>query len=544
MDPIEKLEQINQAFAELLAAPRPAQLAPAHRADELMVWFLLGGKDVGKSTFLNSLLQTQVSSEPPESAEGTSGFVAYIHHSARPELEARISGLPLKVRFHDHQSEAHRRLCLIDSPDFDSRYQSHAAQVARALGAGAADGVVLLASPAKYKDVDYWNAFNSVSGAMSLRHILFVLTKADELGDYIDQVRDDFRATIERRVDAADQGNAGRIYLVDSIERGLDFKRLESKLLRKLSADDVAVAQRHNRQQALSRGANSIREHYRLPDIGGELARAMAPEQIDEAFEEQFSDVYFQAVSARLARHSGVAAAVREELWTLSGRSLAGVSAISGALRWISSRRPLRLRSKSSHDERPPEASDLAPLLRWGGETLEQRLERAQRRTLEPLRLEHPEALEPLLDQGAAFQDLEQLLDDHLAQPVKRLFSWPLRLLLNLPVYLYLLFFVCLLFYPALLMLRAWGLIAIPGFEGLLTLENVEVSVIGFIGYYIMAAMFVIRRSRERVRSESELLAQRFVEQMRELLRGQTRLPLQRFSEQFTRLLQRLDSAV
>jgi len=182
MDRLKQLEKINTSFQHLLSAETPAPLPTVHVGDELLVRLLLGGKDVGKSTFLNTLLGQQISTDPPENAEGTSCFVAYVHTDEVETLERRFRGLSLPLRIIQHQSEVHRHLCLVDSPDFDSRYLEHAGQVQRILEAGVADGVVLMASPAKYKDQTYWQTFSAIAERISQQHILFVLTKADELG--------------------------------------------------------------------------------------------------------------------------------------------------------------------------------------------------------------------------------------------------------------------------------------------------------------------------------------------------------------------------
>lgn len=543
MNSIEQLDRINESLQELLAAPEKAEFIPFHRSDDLMVWFLLGGKDVGKSTFLNTLLGATVSGEPPEEAEGTRAFVAYIHESARPDFEERLDDLPVDVRFHVHHSEGHRRLCLIDSPDFDSRFERHAGQVRQVLRAGIADGAVLLSSPAKYKDLKYWNAFEKLSGALARRHILFTLTKADELGGFLEEVRADFARTVDRRMGAR-QGEAGdaRIFLIDSLDRAVDFSRLESRLLRKLSAGEVRDAQQENLRHTLVRGAEKIRDHYRLSEVRRRLDEAAAPDRTDDLFDEHFPAAYFDTVASRLAGQRELAAVIRDRLVDGAGRSLAGIPAILSAFRWVGSRIPFRLGAGGSRGPESTEAHDLGQMLRWGQEDLEQRVAAAREEVLSGMRLERPEAFGPYKqDEATLGSDLSQLLEDHLAGATCNLFSWPVRLALNLPIYLYLLLFVTLLFYPAFLLLQAWDLLDAPRLSSVLTLDNVKVSVIGFAGYYIMAAFYVIRKYRERARTELESLAGRFTAAMREVIRAEMVRPLSRFTDEFTRLEDSLD---
>ena len=324
MNPVDQIQEINAAFQEILKMPEKAEISPFHQSDDLMVWFLLGGKDVGKSTFLNALLDAEVSRDHPDSAEGTHRFVAYLHESTRSELEERLQGLPIEVAYHTHESEPHRCLCLIDSPDFDSRFLEHTGQVAQVLQSGVSDGAVLLASPEKYKNRQYWEAFAKLSRNLSPRHLLFVLTKADELGDYMDEVRADFSRTIGLRLQTLDTDHDvreadpddSRIFLINSLDRSVDFSRLESQLMRRLTTSDVHTAQKENVWHTVTRGVKQIREHYRLDEIRRELEQATAAERIDEVCEEHFPEIYFHAVSARLASNREMTNTIRERLWT------------------------------------------------------------------------------------------------------------------------------------------------------------------------------------------------------------------------------------
>ena len=545
LDPIASLDRINRAFHALLSTTASADLSPAHKTDDLMVWFLLGGKDVGKSTFLNALLDTEVSGEPPESAEGTCQFVAYIHESSRRELEERLQDLPIDIRFHAHNSEPHQRLCLIDSPDFDSRFERHASQVAQVLQAGAADGAVLLASPEKYKNMAYWGTFQTLSQSLSPRHILFVLTKADELGDYLNEVRNDFGRTVSQRMscviakdkeDTPEKGD-GRVFLINSLERSIDFSSLESRLLQKLSFKDVRHAQQENLRHAITLGVERIRGHYQLDEIRQNLEDAADPQRTDEICQEHFPDPYLLTVASRMADNREIAARVRERFWLQPGGTLAGIPAIQSALHWIASRNPFRIRNADSTQQDRAESTNMVRLVQWGEEDLDTRLSRARHQVFSGLWLEHPGAVEPFMEeQDSVTGVLAQRLEDLLAQPARKALSLPWRLVLNLPVYLYLLFFLSLLFSPFFLLLKAWHVPYMPDMTNMLTLDNVKVGVIGFCGYYIMAVLFVLRKQRDRVHREMEVLAQHFTSDMLSVLRESVRQPIARFQAAFNRL--------
>ena len=550
MNPMEELRRINSSFQELLATGEQADITPSHRSDDLMVWILLGGKDVGKSTFLNSLLGVPVSDIPSESAEGTFEFQIYIHQASVQEFQERLAEVPVRVRFHPHESERHRRLCLIDSPDFDSRYERHAAQVNQVLESGATDGAVLLASPEKYKNQQYWRAFAQLSHTLSTRHILFVLTKADELGEYLEDVRKDFKETVTRRLASGRPGDedgtptldGSSVYLIDSLNKGEDFPALEGRLLRKLSSRDVRKAQEDNLRQALSQGVERVRDHYQLDRMDALLRDAADPQRLEDIWEDTFPESYFHMLAARLSENRDVSATVRERLWQRPGGTLAGIPAFLSVGQWFSARNPFRLRTRDSAPPGRGNAGEfLEELTRWGDESLGKRLANAQREVVSGVVLEDPRAMEPFLEEGdSSLAGLAGHLEDLVARPCARFFAAPVRWLLNLPVYLYLMFFVFLLLSPLFLLLKAWGTPYMPDYTGILTLDNVKVAVIGFAGYYLMALFYVVRKHRELVRHEMHELSRRYAGDMRLLLRQEIARPLEAFQEKYAGLQSQL----
>jgi len=547
----DPLQEINTEFQKLLGAPDPADIIPAHRGDPLMVWFLLGGKDVGKSTFLNALLGTEGPRRSPESVEGTQRFFAYVHESGLQELEARLQGLAIQVQFSPHTSPRHQHLCLIDSPDFDSRFEPHVHQVKEILSSGATDGAVLLASPEKYKNTQYWSAFERLSHTLSPRHILFVLNKADELGDYLEEARQDFTRTVLRRLPQARE-HADRsegppedtpgVYLIDARERTIDFSRLEQRLMRVLTPGEVHSAQHDNLRHARRSGAERIREHYRLDEVRAALRAAAAPERIDDLCEDAFPEPFFHTVAARLAYDRQIASAVREKIWSEHGGGLAGMTALHAACQWMGARNPFSGRRRDAETLQRGVAPDLVAMTRWGDEDLAPRLHRCQRATLAGLTPGPGDGMEPFLAPGANVQDtLVRRMQDLLSQPVGRPLSFGIRWALNLPVYLYLVFFLFLLFSPVFLLLKAWGVAHMPDVTGVLTLDNVKVAVLGFSGTYLMAVLFVVRKQRDRVHRETASLAHRFVLELKAYLRTEVERPLARFEQVFSLLEERLE---
>ncbi|MFC2174176.1 hypothetical protein ACFLU6_16395, partial [Acidobacteriota bacterium] len=185
---------------------------------------------------------------------------------------------------------------------------------------------------------------------------------------------------------------------------------------------------------------------------------------------------------------------------------------------------------------------DMERLFRWGQTDIQERMIRAQADLLKGLRLDGIDEAEGVpFERGALMSDLIQLLEDQLSQISGRTFSWFSRFLLNLPVYFYLVLFVTLLLYPVFLVLKTWSLMELPDLGSILTLDNVKVSIIGFVGYYIMMTIYVVRRQRDRVRKEISSLAGQFAACAREILLEAAGLPLTRFAETFNRLEERLE---
>lgn len=550
----DALQEVNLAFQKLLCLPEPAELPPAHGGDRLMVWFLLGGKDVGKSTLLDALLGTESTRLSSETVAGTQRFLAYIHESALPELERRMEGLSVEIQFSLHARHDHRHLCLIDSPDFDSRFERHAMQVGQILSSGAADGVVLMASPEKYKNTEYWSAFRALSPTLTSHHILFVLNKADELGGYLEEAREDFTRTVQKRVPTVPDPEgaswhpdvvAPAVYLVNARERKIDFHRLEQRLMRPLTRADVASAQQDNLRHARRTGAERIRKHYRLGEVRVLLHAASAAERVDDLFEDAFPEAFFQSVSSRMNADRGLAATLRERIWTLHGGALAGTAALHAAVQWLSARNPFRWRSGDGDPAQRRDGSDLHAWTRWGHEDLDRRLDACRRATLAGLLPDAEACMEPFLSaERSVVETLANRLEDLLALPVGRPISRVVRWAVNLPVYLYLLFFLFLLFSPVFLLLKAWGVRYAPDLAGVLNLDNVKVAVLGFAGTYLMAFLYVVRKQRDRVRRELAVLARRFILEMKVVLREELERPPARLVEAFSLLEERLESAV
>ncbi|NLH47195.1 MAG: GTPase domain-containing protein [Myxococcales bacterium] len=542
MESGRRLRQLNDELQRFLASPEPAAVQPLHGPDDLMVWFLLGGKDVGKSSFLNALFGKTINAEPRGSAEGTARFVAYLHEAYRAELQKRLDGLPIDIEFQLHQSEALRQLCVIDSPDFDSRFDRHVNQVRRVIQAGVTDGAVLLASPAKYKDRQFWQAFEKLADAISPQHILFALTKADSLGDYLAEVRADFTATIARRLGRwQDQTATSRrdepataVFLIDSLTKNFDFPRLEDRLLSRMTTAEVRRVQDENQQHAAELGLNQIRRHYQLDEFQTALNRAADPERQEEIFDSYFPAPYFLLLGERLRNREEIGLRLRRGLAANAEHTLAGFPTILGVGRWFGSLLPFR-QAGGQFADNFDELRLPASFFQWGQENLTDRLLAARRETGAELLRQWPEMTERYLhDEHSIEIELAQCVADQLPAAGRRLFSRPFQILLNLPVYLYALFFLVLVFYPAFILLQAWSIFPAPRLADWLTLDNVRMSFFGFFGYYTIASFYVARRRRMQLGQVMDAFIQDSLGALEDRLKAMVAWPITRISRDFT----------
>ena len=111
---------------DLLADDSPALAIDAERDDDSpYLAGVIGGKDVGKSSLINALVEQEIT---PRSSfgPGTERVVAYAHRSvvssARELLEREVPGR-FEIRTHDFGDLTNQ--VLLDLPDIDSIYSHH-----------------------------------------------------------------------------------------------------------------------------------------------------------------------------------------------------------------------------------------------------------------------------------------------------------------------------------------------------------------------------------------------------------------------------------
>jgi len=536
------LRQIDTELAGLLGMKPALTMSDFHEPDPLMVWVLLGGKDVGKSTLIESVFGYSPDPQDRDQAQGTERFLAHVSSSLEQALRKRFRDFETEVEFRIHEDKSLGPVCILDSPDFDSRFHSHQAMVERLIQTGAVDGVALLSSPAKYKDETYWSIAERLSSFLSPAHLLFVLTKADELGSHLAKVKEDFRATLLKRVqsitawsDSLDQEI--KLYAVDSLGKTLDFPRLSQTISHPHSSAELHGIQMKNWRHAMEFRTRTLRKHYRLNELKTAMQRAKEDSQLEEMFSRSFPDAFFHAVCLRLENNSALSHWMADRCWSDMPKSLAGLPGLVALFRW-----GRILRSKREKVFGNEGLDDMEQLLRWDNEEVMDRIRTTRHRLLSLVPIEDTESLLAELDEhdGCVLPDLEMEARESLFWPTIAPLRLGLRILLNLPFILYFLLFLHLLFYPLFLLLHAWQFLDLPDIARFLSWDSVRVSLVGFLTYYIMATLYVLRRYGQDIKGNFRRGIEDFVSRLRERLLWEARRPLHHFIKRINQMEERI----
>jgi hypothetical protein len=349
-----ELERINSELAVLFGR-EPVKLsggADESRADPLVMCGLLGGKDVGKSTLINTLAGQEISVDREEVGAGTSRPLVYVHQDMVAAAGARLDKLGggLDLRFFAHTADAIRNIVLVDLPDFDSDFMRHQAIVQAVVPH--LDRVVWVATPRKIGD-RAWVAFarDVVKADMN---VYFVLNKCDELladeegwpvpGDAAGAEREAeqfhrrerqwaqrvlaeaghelapdrmFLLAAKYPEPAAFLDRVGAIWddpawhrygsdqpVVAAIGRLLaaEVERLRAGVLGPLDADEVAEVKERNLREQVRRNALRITQAYEIDHWLGQLERATDREYRQVVLNDAFGPDYCRSVAVALLR--------------------------------------------------------------------------------------------------------------------------------------------------------------------------------------------------------------------------------------------------
>lgn len=267
-------ENLANDLADSFGLPRELISAPI-REDILLLYGLLGGKDAGKSSLINSLVGDQISKDPDEMGVGTSQAVLYLHEADQAAWAKRLEQMPDEsrqklgqVHMIRHKRDLLRGVGLMDLPDIDSRYLEH--RVVTSAAREVLDGFVWVSTWARYKDETQWEWLQETGGAAD--RYLFVLNKVDVLVESgkstLEELGERFGTYVKRRI-ALD--GAPEIYLISATKKTYQFDRLFARLIRYHSPEEIRSAQAANAAERFKRQLEHLDEQYRIQETARDL---------------------------------------------------------------------------------------------------------------------------------------------------------------------------------------------------------------------------------------------------------------------------------
>ncbi len=239
VDRLERLERAAGAARDIGLADLAAEAdAVVRRARErsgfpgaTYVLALAGGTGVGKSSVLNALAGTSVSTVRAVRPT-TDAPVAWVADARRDELEPLLAWLEVgQIATHADTSLA--GVAVLDLPDVDSVRTEHRALVDELLPR--IDAVAWVVDPEKYDD-ERLHGYLRATAAHAPR-MRFVLNKADRLTD---AQREELAADFRRRLDAAGI-QAPRVSVVSAV-RGDGIDALRAELAGEANAKELVAA--------------------------------------------------------------------------------------------------------------------------------------------------------------------------------------------------------------------------------------------------------------------------------------------------------------
>jgi len=239
--------------------------------DEMYIIGLIGGKEVGKSSFVNALVGQEIT--PPSShGPGTDVVVAYAHEAmVQPLRELLEREVPGRYRMYAHQIERLRRQVLLDLPDIDSHYADHIDITRRMLRHMLYP--IWIQSIEKYADQRPQTLLLRVAEGNDPANFIFCLNKVDQVIAHeglaaAGQIRDDYAQRLMRALRLA---QPPRVHLVSATHpHEHDFPALRKQLSEQRANDAVRTSQ----QLASAQQDRSILVWLREQQLPEQAARA------------------------------------------------------------------------------------------------------------------------------------------------------------------------------------------------------------------------------------------------------------------------------
>jgi hypothetical protein len=319
---------------------------------ETYVLALVGGTGVGKSSLLNALAGSPVSSASVRRPT-TAHPLAWVPRSSRPDLGGLLGWLGIpdeEVR--DHEQDALGNVAILDLPDLDSVAVEHRERVEAILPR--VDAVVWVTDPEKYHDAILHDDFLA-KWLPRLDRQVVVLNKTDRLtADDADQVRHDLERDMALKAGRGARGALVRV--LPTSARGPGSAKIEP--VRAWLAEAIE-AKRVVKAHVVTTIAAAV---MALARAGGVDPTARAKPFVDgatrRATSDRVTDEVLRVVDLPMAERQAVAA-TRARARARGAGPLAGIT--SRIYRW--SGRQARVADPAAFLSRWRERGSLAPAL-------------------------------------------------------------------------------------------------------------------------------------------------------------------------------------
>lgn len=296
-----QLQELNQEIARFLRVD-PVDITfqrGESTQDELYLYGVLGGKDVGKTSLINQLAGERISHDTDKLDEGTRVPAVYCHSLDRAALLQRLSVQDDAILLREHSREDLRNVVLIDFPDFDSRFDSHIEQVEQF--APFLQGFLWITTPRKYADRELFHQFARVSQHHDNCFVL--LNKIDQLDGRATEteIRDEVLTTLNRAANAAGLPDIPeeRFLLVSALDPSrYQFRQVYDQLIRTHSLEEIARAKARNIEAEFSRMIKRMMNVYQIESQRERLQQVR--EEIQAGVNEAFDDTRLHTITTRL----------------------------------------------------------------------------------------------------------------------------------------------------------------------------------------------------------------------------------------------------
>ncbi len=242
-------------------------------AEPMYLIGLIGGKDVGKSSFVNALVGQQIS-EQTSHGPGTEVVVAYAHEGVvKPLRELLDREVPGRFKIYAHTIPGLLRQVLLDLPDIDSVYSDHI-EITRTMLRQMLYPI-WIQSVEKYADQQPQQLLARVAEGNDPANFIFCLNKVDQLvgKDGLAagvQLRDDYALRLAKLLKL---GAPPRVYLASAKKpTEFDFPALRDLLSKQKTMQVVRDSQQlAGRQQ--TRTILAWLDRQQLPARSQRIAR-------------------------------------------------------------------------------------------------------------------------------------------------------------------------------------------------------------------------------------------------------------------------------